>query len=152
MVALPSSDFLIVSLSPFMSATMSEGNILRETMTFANSDYLLRVLRSRISGTCRDGRSRGISRNARWLFRRIVGMGTLPRLRVAVSCVRTSCRRAFEQCELPSTSVARNRGPGADYMPSHKVTSLSARSQQVDIVHLCSTHRVISHNQENGDR
>src|SRR6266487_3162949 len=41
MVALPSSDFLIVSLSPFISATMSEGNILRETMTFANSGRLL---------------------------------------------------------------------------------------------------------------
>src|SRR5712664_493935 len=41
MVALPSSDFLIVSLSPFMSATMSEGNILRETMTFAKSARLL---------------------------------------------------------------------------------------------------------------
>src|SRR5712692_1329992 len=69
-----------------------------------------RVLRSRISGTCRDGRSRGISRNARWLFRRIVGMETLLRLRVAVSCVRTSCRRAFEQCELPSTSTTLGRG------------------------------------------
>src|SRR5437762_7127517 len=41
MVALPSSDFWIVSFSPFMSATISEGNILRETMTFANSGRLL---------------------------------------------------------------------------------------------------------------
>src|SRR2546425_7807311 len=41
MVPLPSSDFLTASLSPFISATMSEGNILRETMTFAKNDQLL---------------------------------------------------------------------------------------------------------------
>src|SRR6267378_6235736 len=40
-MALPSSDFVTCSLSPFMSATMSEGNILRETITLAKSDYLL---------------------------------------------------------------------------------------------------------------
>jgi len=59
-----------------------------------------------------DGRIRGISRSARWLSRRTVDRGTLPRLRGAVSCVRTSCRRAFGQCELLSTSTTIARGPG----------------------------------------
>src|SRR5713226_468943 len=122
MVALPSSDFLIVSLSPFMSATMSEGNILRETITFAKNWLPSRVLRTRISGICRGDQSLGISRSARWLYRRIVGMGILLRLRVVVSCVRTSCRRAFEPCELQSTLATESRSPSADYMPSHKLT------------------------------
>src|SRR5205807_3406863 len=81
-----------------------------------------RVLKSRISGICRGDQSRGTFRSARWLYRRTVGMGILLHLRVAVSCVRTSCRRAFEPCELQSTLATEGRSPGADYMPSHKLT------------------------------
>lgn len=61
----------------------------------------------------------GISRSARWSSRRIVDKGILQLPLVAGSCVRTSCTRAFERCELLSTFDDRSwRSPLADYMPS----------------------------------